>query len=73
MEVVWYRGAGAGTGVPGRHGMVPGGHLPLQGHGQEGGGEGAWSCEYRWEKVREHGHVNIGGRGCGHVNIRGRI
>ena len=52
MEVVWQRGARAGTGVPGRHGMVPGGHhLPLQGHGQEGGGEGCghvkrvWSCD----------------------------
>ena len=46
MEVVWQRGARAGTGVPGRHGVVPGGHhLPLQGHGQEGGGEGAWSYD----------------------------
>ena len=47
--------------MPGRHGVVPGDHhLPLQGHGQEGRGEGVSSCEYWREEVRVCGHVTIG-------------
>ena len=43
--------------MPGRHGVIPGGHhLLLLGHGQEGRGEGVWSCG-----------LEGGGEGYGHV------